>query len=350
VFSGGDWTDASRFSGDLLVGTLSYRSPKGMVLVRAGRQVLYEGAGANVMMDGAYVRVRPGAAVELSAFGGFVPYPRFAYDAARVVYGGRVAYDPWDWGRIGVSFVEERASLEGSAERARSTLGVDLAFRRFRQLDLEGSMAVDLIYGAVQEARVLAAVILDRDWTFDVDYGMSNPSSLIPKTSIFSVFTDRYYHSVGADVAYRGSGWLGAQAAFRWFFYDDGVNGYEASLKPTLSFPETGGMSGTVGLEGVRLQGADNAYWEARAFGIYRPHPRVSLTANVENFFYDNQVKGYDRSHVMGLTAGWEAFRGGRIQGDFLVTLNPDFQQALSGMLKFTYAFDVAVGGKRGAP
>ncbi len=341
VWRGTDWTDASRFSGDVLVGTLEYHTPKNLFYVRAGRQVLYEGAGANVMMDGVYVRVRPDIALEVSAFGGWVPYPQFDYQTGRAVYGGRVAYNPWDWGRIGVSYVEERQDLEGESTRSRSNLGIDYDFRRWRQFELTGALVVDLIGRGLQENRTYATVNLDEGVSLTVDYGLFNPSALIPKTSIFSVFNNSHYHALGLDVNYRGNGWMGIDGYFRWFFYGGGDNGYQAGLKPTLTFGK--GKEGMVGVEAVRVKNIDNGYWEARAFGTYRPHPAVDLTANVENYFYDSEFKGYQRSHIVGITAGWEAFKGGRIQGDFLVTVNPEFAHSLTGMIKFTYAFSANV-------
>jgi len=87
--------------------------------------------------------------------------------------------------------------------------------------------------------------------------------------------------------------------------------------------------------------------------------------ADVNNYFYDRAVQGYDvwrrmdptgitpyryigdggyfRSHVVSLTAGYEIGKGARVQGDVAVHVNPDFTQSWSGLLKFQYDFDLLV-------
>jgi hypothetical protein len=45
----------------------------------------------------------------------------------------------------------------------------------------------------------------------------------------------------------------------------------------------------------------------------------------------------------VGLTAGVDVFQGARLQGDVAVTVNPDFTQRWSGLVKFHYAFSTNV-------
>jgi hypothetical protein len=350
--AGGDW-----FDGDLLVGTLSYRCPKGRFEVRLGRQILYEGAGNNAMMDGLYLKVRPGANVELSAFTGWVPYQGFDFALDRIVFGGRVAYNPWDWGRIGVSYTGQRA--DGQFDR--SNLGFDYALRYRSNLEFSGYVLADMVSATFQETRNALSYLLGRDWRFTLDYGTFNPSGRIPKTSIFSVFTSARYHRVGADVTYRGAGWLGASLYGRYYHYEGDDPGYEVGFRPVLRFDHKG-YGNQVGLEVARLKGFGNAYTQARLFGIWRPLKGFQLTADVDNYFYDDGVRGweawrtadpgattayvfsdggYRRSHIVGMTAGYEVFEGARLQGDVSVAVNPDFRQAWSGLIKFHYEFAV---------
>lgn len=328
-----------RFSGDVLAGTVSWRERKGRIVARLGRQFLFDGAGNAALMDGAYVRVRPWIPVDVSAWGGFVPYPRFDYAAGRFTYGARVAYNPWDWGRIGVSFSEER----DGGNRAFSSIGVDYAFRRFAWMDLAGFLQADLLQKNVQEARNSITFVPHRDWWISVDHAMAVPSARIPRTSIFSVFTNSFYHAAGGEVTWRGAGELAASAYGRYFRYGDGGgSGYQAGLKPTLAIRK--GLGHQVGLEVSRLASPTNAYTQARAFGIVHPFKRAELTLDIDNYFYDHDVKGYGRSHIVGLTGGYEVFAGARVQGDLYVTVNPDYRQQVSGLLKFAYAFG---GGAR---
>ena len=113
---------------------MTYTHPKNYVTVRAGRQILYESAGNNAMMDGVYIKVRPKIPVEISAFGGLVPFQGSDFDLDRTVFGGRIAYRPWHFGNIGVSYTGQRAY----GQFDRSNLGVDYAFRYFRQVEFAG--------------------------------------------------------------------------------------------------------------------------------------------------------------------------------------------------------------------
>ncbi|HOI09709.1 MAG TPA: hypothetical protein PK313_04440 [Myxococcota bacterium] len=349
-------------AGDVLIGTLTYTHPKNYVTVRAGRQILYESAGNNTMMDGVYVRVRPKIPLEISAFGGLVPFQGSDFDLDRTVFGGRIAYRPWHFGNIGVSYTGQRAY----GQFDRSNLGVDYAFRYFRQVEFAGYVLVDLVSATFQETSNSLSYLLGRDWRFTLNYGMYDPSGRIPKTSIFSVFTDSDYHKVGLDVGYYGPGWLGASLYGRYFLYGGDEHGYEVGLRPTLRFDGAGAGS-MLGFEVARLKGFSNAYTQARVFATWRPEAfrRLMITADANNYFYDDAIRGWDvwrradpdgatayryqgkggheRSHVVTLTAGCDLGKGARLQGDVAVHVNPDFTQAWSGLLKFQYEFETYV-------
>jgi len=336
--------EGDKFHGDVLIGTLSYRCPKGRIFARLGRQFVFEGAGNNVLLDGAYVQARPGLDLEVSGYAGYVPFPSFSYDSGRYAFGARIAYNPWDFGRIGISYGAER----GDAQWARANLGADWAFRYFRWMDFSGSLLLDLLDRGtpVQEVRSVASVILDQDWRFSVDYGMFNPVGRLPKTSIFTVFTDERYHAVGGEAGFFGEGMLLVRAFGRYFRYGSDRSGYEAGVRPALRFgPQQDSMAG---VEVTRLRGPWNAYTLFRVFGLYRPVRRLDLTADFAEYRYDEDIRGTKGSHVVGLTAGYEVFEGARVQADLFVAVNPEFEQQWTGLLKFTYAFAVAGRSGRG--
>ncbi len=336
--------EGDKFQGDVLVGTLTYRCPKGRVFARIGRQFLFGGAGNATLLDGAFVEMRPGLDLAVSGYAGYVPFPAFEYDPGRWAFGGRLAYDPWDFGRLGVSFGGER----GEGQWARAHLGADWAFRYLRWLDVSGSLLVDLLdRGSTWlEARSIASVLLDRDWRFSFDYGMFNPTGRLPKTSIFTVFTDTRYHVVGGEVGFFGEGMLEARAYGRYYRYSGDSAGYEAGLRPVLRLGAE--RQHLAGVEVSRLRGPWNAYTAVRVFGLYRPVRRLDLTVDFAEYLYDHDVWGrarsgartrYDRSHVAVLTAGYEVLEGARVQADLSVTVNPEFEQQWVGLLKFTYDF-----------
>ena len=324
-----------RFGGDLLIGTVAYRSPRGTVSARVGRQILFEGAGLNALMDGAHVRIRPGAAIEVSAFGGFVPMAAFDWSAHRPIFGGRLAFNPSDWGRVGLSYAQER----DNDQTARSNLGVDYAFRGWSRMDLSGNVLFDLLdRPGVQEAFSALTFFPAPGWSLSADWGMYDPAGRIPRTSIFRVFTDTRYHAVGVDGAWRGSGWLSARGFFRAFVYEDASPGFQAGLRPMLTFDQ-GSRRHVAGLELSFLDGPSNGYVQARAFGVWQMLDRLELTLDADNYVYLEEVGGVKASHLVGANAGYEVFPGGRVQADLRTAVDLDFRYRISGMLKFTYAF-----------
>lgn len=330
-----DAVDGNQFDGDVLIGTMAYACPAGRFFTRLGRQLVFDGAGRGVLLDGGYIRLRPGADVDISLYGGWGPRPGFDWDVRRVAYGARVAYDPWDWGRIGVSFGAERTG----GEEGYASMGLDYAFRYLKWMDLSGHILLDVLTNSrwIQETRTALSFFPHRHVSLSLDYGLFDPAGRIPLTSIFSVFTDSYYHAAGGEIAYRGNGMLAFRAYGRFYRYDGGVNGYQTGIRPTLTFGRYGNL---VGVEISRLKGPDNAYTLLRAYGIWRPTRKAEVTVDFSEYLYDQSFNGFDRSHIVGLSAGYEVFENARIQGDLFMTLNPAFDQRLSGLIKFTYAFN----------
>ena len=330
-----DPVDGNKFDGDVLIGTMSYRCPSGRFQARLGRQLVFDNSGNNVLLDGAYLHMRPGADFDISLYGGWVPRAGFDWDLERFAYGARVAYDPWDWGRLGLSFGSEWSGGEVS----RQNVGIDFALRKVRWMDLSGYLLLDTLTSRrwLQETRTVLSFFPNRRLRLSLDYGLFDPAGRIPRTSIFSVFTDAFYHAAGGEITYRSEGMFGMRAYGRYYRYDGGVNGYQAGIRPTLTFGNYGNL---VGIEIARLKGPDNAYTLLRAYGIWRPARKAELTIDFQEYLYDQDVGGFSRSHIVGVSAGYEVVQNGRLQGDLIMTLNPEFDQNLTGMIKFTYAFN----------
>ena len=347
------------FAGDMLIGTLSYRHPKNVWQLTAGRQLVSTVASGFVLMDGVWVKVRPGADMDLSIYSGWMPDVQYGYRRDHVAFGGRVAYDPWEKGRIGLSFAGEHD--QGTI--ARATVALDYALRVVRGMEFAGWAAYDPRAGGFQETGNSFSYKPTRDWRVAVDYGYFNPASRLPATSIFRVFTSARHHKVGAEVSWRSPGMLGMDLFGRYYNYGGDGNGYQLGFKPTIR--TKGSVASTTGIEIGRVRSATNGYTEARVFTSVRPVRILEITLDVDNFFYDDAVNGweawrradpngvtayhytgsggYARSHVVGLTAGVDVFRGARLQGDVAVTMNPDFTQRWSGLLKFQYSFSTYV-------
>lgn len=322
----------TRATGDILIGTLTYESPKSRVFSRLGRQIIYEAQGNNVYIDGVFLRAKPLYDFEISAWAGLIPYRQFDLSADRPAFGGRIAYNRWDIGHIGLSYAGER----DQSEFARSALGIDYGFRYFRFLDVYGYATFDPLIARFSEVKDTVSFIMDKWWRFSLDYSFYIPSARIPKTSIFSIFTDRQFHSVGGEVSFRGESVFSGHIFGRFFYYEQDELGYHVGIKPVLDFSSHNHLAG---LEVSRLKGGSNAYVQLRLFGIYKPVEKLYLVGDIDNYFYDKDVQGYKRSNIFAVDAGYEVFKKARLQGGLSLVLNPRFEQQLFGQIKFSYDF-----------
>ncbi|MBP7126315.1 hypothetical protein KBD49_08120 [Myxococcota bacterium] len=346
------------FDGDLLVGTLSYRDPRGRVQATLGRQLRTTGAGNLLLLDGAFVRVRPGVDLTLEAYGGWVPDARFDHALDRAAFGARVAWEPWDWGRLGLSWSGEH----DQGILSRSAIGIDYGVRAIRNVEFGGFLAVDLQTRAFQETRNTLAWRIDGQWRLAFDVNYYDPVARLPLTSIFRVFTNRRNLSAGAEVDFSSRGALSSHVRGRYFAYGFQDHGFEVGWKPVLRFGERGGVRGLTGLELVYLKGPDNGYFETRVFGSMRPIPRLEVALDYDLYVYDRALRGWESwrradprgttpylytgeggtrtSHVTSLKVGVDLFQGASLLAEAGVAVTPDFLQQWSGLLKFCYAFD----------
>lgn len=336
-----------KFAGDVLLWTMAYASKDARFFTRAGRQFLFFGAGNATLLDGVSVAARPGLDFDISAYAGYVPRPSLHYDSDHFAFGGRIAYDPWDYGRIGLSFGGER----DDGQWARANIGVDAAFRYLRWLDISGSMLFDFFekHREIQEVRAVAAIIFDEDFRLSFDYGMYNPTGRLPKTSIFTVFTNTKYHMAGGEFGFFGEDRFQARAYGRYFRYEGySSSGYEAGFRPTLRLGHE--LQHLIGAEIARLEGPWNAYLMARFFGRYRPLRQLDLAVDFAEYLYEKKVSGYDRSHIAIFTAGYEVFDRAWLRADCWVIVNPQFEQNWVGLLRLTYDFSSVGFDKKETP
>ena len=192
--------EGDRFRGDLLYANVSWTGLEDNLRLKLGRQFVWAGAVGGLILDGLSVAGDLPYDIELSAYGGIAAPPRFRYTADAYEWdyavGARAAWAPWDIGHIGVSYGREGHG----GDIAREQLGVDVSFEYFDWLQAYGSVLVDLVNLGLDEGRLhVDAVPLD-GLHVEVGYEGVDTTSRIRKTSIFHVFSDAVYHSVGGSV------------------------------------------------------------------------------------------------------------------------------------------------------
>jgi hypothetical protein len=259
------WAGAKpSFTGDVLVLTVRLREPHGYGEVRVGRFVLTTGAVRPVQLDGGWVIGRAPWGSSLEAFGGAPVVPRFGARAYDWLVGTRLAQSIFSWGKVGVSYVQQREDGEISDEE----VGVDFAAAPARWFDLGARTAYDLTSPGIAEARVSAATRFDA-WRVELFAAQTSPSRLLPATSLFAVLGDFPSQTLGSTVKWKAAPRLdilasaAAQAVGGALSNDTvlaGENelGYNASLRTLLRLDDGG--AGSLGLE-LRRQDVSTAQW-----------------------------------------------------------------------------------------
>lgn len=332
------------FRGDLLYANVSWKGLDDNLRVKAGRQFVWAGAAVGgLVLDGVSIAGDLPWDIELSAYGGFAAPPRFRYAADEYKFdyatGARLAWAPWDIGHIALSYGREGHG----GDLAREQVGVDLSFVYFEWLGVYGSTLVDLVNEDLDEAHVHIDAMPIDGLHVEVNYEGVDTTSRIRKTSIFHVFSDDVYHAFGGSVDWQSPGWLGLTAGYRHFLYTGDSDGFKVTGGAKLLFDRK--TRDVVGLEYGRLDADMNAYHQVRLYGRFTIAEHFMVGGDVNNYFYDHELRGYSRTHFANLLAGWEIGEGMSLEGDFGVMVDPRYDYELHGMLRFVYEGWASIGG-----
>ena len=283
--------------GDVLVGTIAYQSRDGKLDVRLGRQFLFIGAPYSTNFDGLYARYTFPYDLSLAVYGGGAT-PRDAEagrDALDPMFGGRLAWSRLDRGGLGVSFVEEMTT---GGELVRRQAGFDAFALLPKHLEAYGSLLLGLSCPkdiAIEEAMLVASYMPTPRFKLALDYSYLVPAAIISKDSIFSVFSDSFYHDAGLDAFYRVTPQLKLSAQLKIRVFSDGSQGWLGGVGGRYLLGDT--WRQVVGVDLQRLFSKNDnversGYYQARLYGSLEPLPRLHLTADLYYFHFDGAVWG----------------------------------------------------------
>jgi hypothetical protein len=338
--------------GDIMVGTITYRGLNDRLELRLGRQFMFMGAPYSTDFDGLSVRYKLPYSLDVAVYGGAAT-PRDATagrDSENGVFGGRVGWSQLDRGGLGVSFLEE---LTDDGDLVRQQLGLDGFVLLPKHVDLAGTALWDLVEGTFEEAMVTAAWLPLPRLKLAVDYTYLVPSAIIPKTSIFSVFSDATYQDLGLDVYYRLTPELRLSAQARGRFYSEGNNGVLLGVGGRYLLGHR--LREVVGLDFERLTTKDtdlrnSGYYQVRAYGSVEPVTRLLLTADLFYFHFDNAVYNGNTVRDAGSVNATASYRiNDRM--DALVSLianfNPASQEEIILLGRFVWHTWLEPGARR---
>jgi hypothetical protein len=324
--------------GDVLVGTVSYRSPDAKLELRLGRQFLFVGAPYSTDFDGLLARYTFPHDLSLAVYGGGAT-PRDAEagrDSINPMFGGRVAWSRLERAGVGLSFLQEMTT---DGELVRRQTGVDAFVVLPKHIDLYASALLDVAEGApqVEEAMLVASWMPIPRFKLALDYTYVVPEALIPKSSIFSIFSEGDYHDAGIDAYYRATPRLKLSAQFKARAFSEGTPGWLGGVGGRYLLGDSWRQIVGVDLQKLFTKNDNlerSGYWQARLYGSVEPVNRLYLTGDFHYFHFDGAVWG-PNAHTTGAGAVRDAGSLSVIAGyrlcatmDTLVSLTANFNPA----------------------
>lgn len=326
------WADGPAGRGaDLVHGHIGWEGLNKKVRVQAGRLSVFAGAPRYVFLDGVAAAAHLPANLRLDAYAGTGVYETTTKAFEAPVFGGRLAWTPWEIGHVGVALQSlDTPVAGGGSAAARRTIGVDAALRLYEPLLLTGSYAHDLLGGRLQEARLDANYRLSKYLSVFALGELRDPLAWLPKTSIFNAFVDRNDGIAGAGFDLDTPGALTLSGGYdRYLVADEIPDGYRGYLEARLRIDPSGRYK--AGLQYARLNNRQNGYDQGRLWASAKASAQVQLSCELDTYLFHKEIRGESVS-LRGLASvRWMAKPGVQIGLNAQAWQNPYFtNQALA--------------------
>ncbi len=343
---------ARRFDGDITTAFVQQRL--GPAYLRLGRQSFSSAAAQYVRFDGARAGAtllpelgvdvyagwtvlprwdsRPGYQHLGSARDGLVRDPESTSDVARggwFVSGGRVHLGG-PRAAAGVSFHDER-QLD---ELARRNVGVDLKYRPVEALSLSANSTVATDGWQLVDARAWIDLVPDPAWLIAAEYLHADPSLLLSRQSVLSVFGTSAFDEWGGALTYRPLRHLTlSSSAYAQLTDGEGLGMRSlARVSTTLDAAERWRLQ----VAHTRLLGARNGYHSLRTALGYVISSRLSSSADAYVYRYDEPILGRHYSLVQAVNLSYRVPSAFSVLWGVSLVQSPYAQADVQGLVRVT--------------
>jgi len=345
-------TDGGRLTGDVTTGYVQAKLLDRRLTLRAGRSMIATGVARMIQLDGGQaVVVVPiaRAQLSLSAYAGVPTSQRFqTRDGLKswnpvggtLAYGGRVAAGLPIPGVAGRGF-ELGASanvVNDGGETVRQEVGADFRVQPLRRsnLTLAGFGTFNLPEQRVAEVSAALTTTVTSKLHVTADFKRVEPSLLLSRDSILSVFTTSVWTELGAGATYNlGRGLhAGVDAHLR---AEPGADGSGSDLGSDLRARVSWESGRTIaGLELFNLDAYANGYFGTRVWAR-RNLGKAFVTGDVLGTFFREDVNGQGESVTGTLTAGYQLPLGFTAVLSGSAGMTPYLEQNYDLMAKLAY-------------
>jgi hypothetical protein len=346
------------FDGD--VQTANVRLDAGPAWARLGRQQVAGGAARFARFDG----ITLGAGhlgFFAEGYGGFTVLPRWNGSpgyyqlgkeedtlltvppvqperSSHWLAGGRVGYKA---ARVSgsVSLHEERT--EGGVDHRH--LGLDVGGRPLEEVSLGASTLLELDSGRFATARLFVDASPHRLLDVGAEYLHAEPSLLLSRQSVLSVFTTNGYEEVGGTLAARVAHFLRFEAAGYLEAYEDNGSGERGELAARFAWGRS--RPTLIRLAASRVIAPENGYRAVRLSIGQKLTSRLASTLEAYGYFYDEPVAGFTTSSVYAGTATYQVLDRLDVLLSGSIARSPYAALDAQTMLRVSYRFDASARG-----
>jgi hypothetical protein len=342
------------FDGDIQ--TANVRVDAGPGWARLGRQQMAGGAARFARFDGLTLGVSH-LGFFAEGYGGFTVLPRWnstAYHSlgkeedtwltvpplklersSHWLAGGRAGYKA-DRVSGSVSLHEQRT--DGGVDHR--NLGLDLGGRPIDEASLGASALLDLDSGRFATARFWVDASPHRLIDLGAEYLHAEPSLLLSRQSVLSVFTTNGYEEVGGTVQARLESFLRLEAAGYIEAYEDNGSGERGELAARFAWGRS--RPTLIRLAFMRVIAPENGYRATRVSFSQKLTSRLGGTLEAYGYFYDQPVAGFMTSSVYAGTATYQILDRLDALLSGSLARSPYAAFDAQTMLRVTYSFDAS--------
>ncbi len=338
----------TRTNNDLQYAYLRLRRNTGNAFLDIGRVRVHEGV-ASELVDGAYGRTDLKGGFGIAVYGGSPvaeatvtsaatsSIPAAGSQKADSIYGGRVSHGMSGLYTVGLSFLDEK----DHATAFRREGGIDLWFRPFSKLDLQGlSSYNDISRHWMQHNYYLTVgpfggfrLIGTGSMTSYKDYftGATMSAFTFPTIDPNETVT-----STGGSLEYAVTSSLTAIADYKSFNYK--IAGNADYYGGKLSYA---GDSFGAGVSIHRMNGeSDRLRYDEQSLYGSKKITTADISLQAIRVAYSQAINGVKDAYNLAGAAGYSFTPKARVVASVDYSKNPDFNSDVRGMLTFVYRFD----------
>ncbi len=323
--------------GDLLFGYLDYRNSKNYYHIRLGRQFLFRGVAID-NMDGILVNSTAPYGLGAEVFAGKPVVSKIEDIKSDLLYGARLSYHiPWRL-EAGLSGLFSREN----SRTDRENIGLDGFARPISMVEVSWKLFYSLLFQNIYEGTINIDVLPLKDLKVTLSGETIDPSAPLGATSIFSVFTEKYFNA-GFNVNYTPLDGLTLNTSYaNYQFVTDQAHRFGGAV--IYSIKLFGENLFGVNFEQLKYSEEPSSetmtgFYQFRLFTENTFFEKLKFSLEWIRTIFDQYVYNYNASDDVTASAGYKILKDLEVLGSIYYSKNPRYEDELQGSIFVNYKF-----------